>query len=186
MHASVGKRGCPARVCAVFLTAALAIVPSQGCTPSVGQLLALQPDLGAIATVVTDAYRTQGLERPVLFLDMGGVCDSVSPSCNATDGGVPPALKTRLETDLDVKVRPRSEANLGDLSVPALTPVLPDTGEIGVSVSLGRFREQDDGSWHVNVTVARSGLDGVFVEYILQPLDGSWNIVDTIYDEAVP
>jgi len=165
----VGGRG--------VLSIIVALVLAQGCTVAPIVSSDPQPDLGAIVKVVNDVYLTEGFDRPVLFLDTGEVCDSVLPSCVPPDGGIFPALKTQLETDLQVKVRPLSEADLGDLSVPALTPVLPETGEVGVSVALGRFREQGDG-WHVTVTVARSELDGAFIEYVLEPAGDGWTIME--------
>lgn len=152
----------------------VALVLVQGCPVETG----VQPDLAAIVKVVNDAYRTQGLDRPVLFLDTGEVCDSILPPCVPPEGGIFPTLKTQLETDLQVKVRPFSEADFSDPFLPALTPVLPETGEIGVSVSLGRFSVDDGGQVRVVVTVARSGLDGVFMEYKLEPANDGWIIVE--------
>ena len=156
----------------------VAFVLAQGCTVVPNASPDVQPDLGAIVKVVTDAYFTEGFDRPVLFLDTGEVCDSVLPSCVPPDGGIFPALKTQLETDLQVKVRPLSEADLGDLSVPALTPVLPETGEVGVSIRLGRFSVDDVGRLSVSVSVGRSGLDGVGIDYKLERSDDGWIIVE--------
>ena len=139
-----------------------------------------EPDWEAIATVVNDVYRTQGFERPVLFLDTDEVCDSVSPSCIPPDGDIDPELKRALETELRVKVRPPSAACLTEPSVPALTPVLCETGEVGVSVSLGRFSVDDEGRLRVNVSAARSGLDGVGLEYTLESDGERWAIIDTV------
>lgn len=104
------------------------LVLAQGCTVVPVASPDVQADFAAIVKVVNDVYRTQGFERPVLFLDAVEVCDSVLPSCVPPDGGIFPALKRQLETDLQVKVRSLSEADLTDPSVPALTPVLPETG----------------------------------------------------------
>lgn len=135
---------------------ALVLVP--GCCAVVPKASSdVQPDLAAIVKVVNDVYRTQGFERPVLFLDTGEVCDSILPLRVPPDGGIFPALKTQLETDLQVKVRPLSEADFNDPSVAALTPVLPETGEVGVSISLGRFSVDEEGLFCVRVSVAREG-----------------------------
>jgi hypothetical protein len=144
------------------------------------------PDWKAIATVVGEAYRTEGQARPVVFVDTGEVCDSVAPSCIPPDGDIDPELKSVLETELRVKVRPPSAACLTEPSVPALTPVLCETGEVGVTVSLGRFTEDDQGRLHVDVSVARSGLDGAFVEYVLEPAEDGWTVSEVNYDQAVP
>ena len=66
-------------------------------------------------------------------------------------------------------MRSLSEADFSDPSVPALTPVLCETGEVGVSVSLGRFTEDDQGQLHVDVSVARSGLDGAAGKVMVLP-----------------
>jgi hypothetical protein len=58
-------------------------------------------------------------------------------------------------------------------------------GEVGVSVSLGRFSVDEEGLIRVRVSVARSGLDGAFIEYVLEPADDGWTIRETIFDEAV-
>ena len=68
------------------------------------------PDWNAIATVVGEAYRTEGQARAVVFVETGEVCDSVSPSCVPPDGDIDPELKSVLETELRVKVRLPSAA----------------------------------------------------------------------------
>ena len=164
----------------------VALVSTWGCSvvPIVSPVT--QPDLAAIVKVVSDVYRTQGFDRPVLFLDTGEVCDSILPSCAPPNGGLSPALKSQLEMALQVKVLSLSEADLTDPSVPALTPVLPETGEVGVSVSLGRFSVDEEGLLRVRVSVARSGLDGSFIEYVLEPTDDGWGVREAIFDEAIP
>lgn len=139
-----------------------------------------KPDLAAIVKVVNDAYQTQGYERPVIFLDTVEVCDPILQICDPPDGSIFPALKTQLETDLQVKARPLSDADYSDPTVPALTPVLAETGEIGVSISLGRFIEDDQGFLHVNVSVVRSGLDALVIEYVLEADESGWTIAKTI------
>ena len=166
----VGARG--------VLRLIVALTLAQGCTVVPSAPSDTQPDLAAIVKVVNEVYRTQGFDRPVLFLDTGEVCDSILPPCVPPDGGIFPALKTQLETDLQVKVRPFSEADFSDPFLPALTPVLPETGEIGVSILLGRFSVDDVGRLSVSVSVARSGLDGEIIEYTLEPADDGWIIVE--------
>ncbi len=144
------------------------------------------PDWDAIATVVSEAYRTEGQARAVVFVDTGEVCDSVLPICTPPGRDIDPELKSVLETELRVKVMPPSAACLTEPSVPALTPVLCETGEVGVTVSLGRFTEVEQGRLHVDVSIARSGLDGVLVEYVLEPAGDGWTISEVNYDQAVP
>ena len=164
----------------------VALVLAQGCTVVPIVSPDTQPDLAAIVKVVNDVYRTQGFDRPVLFLDAGEVCDSILPNCVPPDGGVFPALKTQLETGLQVKVRAFSEADFSEPFLPALTPVLSETGEVGVSISLGRFSVDEEGLLRVSVSVARSGLDGAFIEYVLESAGDGWTISETNFDEAIP
>jgi ABC-type transporter MlaC component len=58
--------------------------------------------------------------------------------------------------------------------------VLPETGEIGVSISLGRFFADRAGRLRVTVTVARSGLDGVVLHYVIERSNGGWFVVDVV------
>ena len=85
--------------------------------------------------------------------------------------------------DLPVKVRPLSEADFSNPSFPALTPVLPETGEVGISVSLGRLTEDEDeeGLYHVDVSIVRSGLDIAFAEYSLEAGEVGWTINDVAH-----
>ncbi len=172
----VGKRN------VLGFVVALVLVP--GCPFLPDTSLDVQPDMKAIVAVVAAAYGHEGDDRLVVFPDTSDICGSVSPDCEPTEpDGLDAGLKERIEAGILLetgkvrKVRAPSEACYDDLSLPALTPVLCGTGEIGVSVSLGRFREQGDG-WHVNVTVARSGLDGAFIEYVLEPADDGWTIIE--------
>lgn len=89
-----------------------------GCTVVQIPAPAVQPDLAAIVEVVNEAYRTQGFDRPVLFLDTGEACDSVLPNCDTPDSDLFPVLKSQLEADLQVKVRPFSEADFSDPFLP--------------------------------------------------------------------
>lgn len=128
----------------------------------------LEPDVAAIVTVVNDVYKGEGRGR-IVFLE-------------ADELGGPMAAEARaaLEAALRVKVRPLAEADLSDPALPALTPVLPDTGEIGVSISLGRFFADGAGRLRVTVTVARSGLDGVVLHYVIERSNGGWLVADVV------
>ena len=138
------------------------------------------PDLAAIAIVVSTAYRTEWFGRQVLFVDTSDACDTIMPRCTASGNGLDPALKRLLQSELQAKIQPQTAACYAESSLPALTPVHCETGEVGVVVSLGRFVVDGQGRLHIAVTIARSGLDGVVLEYILEASDGGWTIVDTI------
>ena len=83
-----------------------------------------------------------------------------------------------------IKVRPRSEAVLSDymddLSAPdflaEFTPLDPDTGEVGVAVSLGRFTEVEEGRLRVSVFVEHSGVNCAGFDVVLELTDGEWTI----------
>ena len=133
----------------------------------------LEPDVPAIVTVVNDVYQGEGHGR-IVFLE-----------ANELGGTMAVEARSMLEAALHVKVRPLTEAELTDPSLPALTPVLPETGEIGVSISLGRFSADGAGRLRVTVTVARSGLDGVVLDYVIERSSGGWLIADVVL-AAVP
>ena len=127
-----------------------------------------EPDLELIVTVVSDVYRGAGQGR-IIFL---GADDET------IEEGMLSAAGNLLEQELRVKVRPESEADRGSLTLPVMTPVLLETGEIGISISLGRFSLDEQGWIHVDVSYARSGLDGAIFAYTLQPTEEGWAIVD--------
>ena len=124
------------------------------------------PDLAAITTVVKDVYRQEGQSRMIFLAVEEPVDDAL--------------MEETLEQDLGVKVRPESEADRTDLSLPVLTPKLPETGEIGISIQLSRFSLDDDGKLHVTVLFVRCGLDGGIYEYVLEHTDAGWSIADVI------
>ena len=130
-----------------------------------------EPDLAAITTVVKDVYRSEG-QRRIIFL---GTDEPEAFGANTLA-----QARSQLEDDLGVTVRPESEADRTDLSLPALTPVLPETGEMGISISLARFRLDEAGNLRVQVTFARSGLDGAVLEYVLTLGEQGWTIIDRI------
>ena len=154
------NRGRGAAGAALVLAAGCGVIPLG--TPE------LEPDVAAIVTVVNDVYEGEGHGR-IVFLE-----------ANELGGAMAAEARSALEAALHVKVRPLVEAELTDPSLPALTPVLPETGEIGVSISLGRFFADRAGRLRVTVTVARSGLDGVVLDYVIERSNGGWLVVDVV------
>jgi len=126
------------------------------------------PNIPTIITVVKHAYRMEGHGR-IVFLAAPDV-----------DGSMLTAACGALENDLGVKVRPEEHADRTDPDLPALTPVLPETGEIGISIRLGRFNLAEDGRLHVTVSFARSGLDGGDLDYVLERAGDEWSITDVV------
>jgi len=155
------------RAAAGLLILGMTVLSGLGCAPSNpgGDEIA-GPDLAAITTVVKDVYRQEGQSRMIFLAVEEPVDDTL--------------LEETLEQDLGVNVRPESEADRTDPSLPVLTPKLPETGEIGISIQLGRLSLADDGKLHVTVLFARCGLDGGSFEYVLERTDAGWSIADVI------
>ena len=116
-----------------------------------------------ITTVVKDVYAREGQGR-MIFL---GTEEEEEADLHQTI--------SRLAMDLNTRVRPESEAVVDD-SHPILTPIDPETGEVGVRISLGPFTVDEQGHLHVTVAFSRSGLDGAVYEYILKRTSGHWSV----------
>lgn len=127
------------------------------------------PDVGAITTVLKYAYGSSGAARKVIFL--------ASDEEGTTVELVDEAAK-RVEDELGVRVLPASLADRSSLTLPALTPVDPDTGEPGVEIRLGRFRVDEAGRLLVPVGVTLSGLNARGFEYTLERRGDRWIIID--------
>ncbi len=122
----------------------------------------------AMITVVEDVYATQGRGR-MIFLGTYG--DSI-------DEAELRQARMHLQTDLGVPVKDDSEADRSDPTLPALTPVDPETGEIGISIFLGPLTIDEDGRTRIEVSFARSGLDGMVIGYVLESAPEGWKIID--------
>ena len=88
------------------------------------------------------------------------------------------ALLERLSESLALPVLSIDEADYSDPDLPALTPVDPQSGKVGVSVWLELQQRQLDGSLLVVGGFARNGLDGMIFEFLLMADNSGWDIVD--------
>ena len=127
-----------------------------------------EPDLSAIATVVKDVYRTQGQGR-IIFL---GTQESDLEDSTLV------AARTVLQDDLKVNVRPEADAVYSAPDAPLFTPVLAGSGELGVSIRLGRFRLGDDGRTTVTVFWNRSCGERGDIDYLLERDEQGWLILN--------
>lgn len=115
-----------------------------GCVPSgpdTGSGDAMQPDWLAIAVVVKDVYRQEGRSR-IVFLG----CES-----DALDETALEIAENSLEQDLGITVRLASEVSCSALDQPLFTPVLAGTGELGIGIQFGPFRDHGDGTRTVTI-----------------------------------
>lgn len=133
-----------------------------------------EANVAVIATVVKDVYGFQGRGR-IIFLDAEE---------DALDTETLSQAGLLVESELGVRVLPESVADRSDLSLPVLTPVDPETGDIGISIRLGRFRLGDDGRLRVEVGTIRSGLDGRGFDYTLERASEGW-VITSVTDTWV-
>ena len=87
---------------------------------------------------------------------------------------------------LGIAVRAIEEASYPESGVPALTPVLPDTGEVGVEIALRWFEQDADGALSLQASIGYSGLDGMFIRYRLRRSSRGWRIVEREHLQAIP
>ena len=112
-------------------------------------------------------------------------------NCSRSIDGVSATLKSHLEDVLDIRVRPSSDAEFADYHedpspadfVLEFTPLDPETGEVGVVVSIGQLTESQPGRLSAFVLVEQSGLSCVGFDVDVELTDGGWTIVQ---DEVTP
>jgi len=109
------------------------------------------------------AYVHEGAGRSTVFVDIAG----------ATDAEIE-EIADRLSAELGVIVRHSDEALRDDPDLPALTPYDSKTGEVGVVLRLDDVTPTDSECYEVDVTYARSGLDGGSVSLTLVLESGEW------------
>ena len=130
------------------------------------------PDVAAISTVVKTLYGLHGRGR-IIFL--GSDDGSVDSDLLAQAG-------TAVQEDLGVRVLPESAADRSDLSLPIYTPKDPATGEVGISIALGRFRVEGDGRLAVSAWAVLSGLNGQGYDIVLEHAGNGWVITEMTED----
>ncbi len=119
------------------------------------------------ATALKAAYELEGQNRDVVFLEASDL-----------DGDELAQLMAELSAALGVEVLPAEAAVRSDPDLPALTPLDPDTGRIGVSLTLWEITETEPGRYEAVVSYARSGLDGGELVLYLEPGTAGWSVVD--------
>lgn len=152
---------------------AIALVLQAGGCPSVTPSdVVAGPDLTAISTVVKAIYGMHGRGQ-IIFL--GSDDDGVDSELLAQAGAI-------VQDELGVRVLPDSAADRSDLSLPPLTPKDPETGEVGISIRLGRFRVEEDGRLSVSAWAIRSGRDAQGYDVVLERSSDGWAVVQMSED----
>lgn len=169
---------------AYVLIGLITILSGQGCMIPQFADSDAEANLDAIGLVLSAAYTEGGFDRSVLFVEIGDACDSIAGECAQNESRLPESVKAVLEVTLGVKVHPNSEADRTSPDFPVLTPVLPETGEVGVYVRLGRFRATEDGLLEVPVDILRSGLNGELTTFTLENMGNGW-VVRNIVVNAI-
>jgi len=114
------------------------------------------------------AYDLEGSERAVVFLAVTGATDTEYAE-----------IADALFEALDVDVVPAEQADRASPDLPALTPVDPETGAVGVSLTLLEVTPVDEERFEATVRYARSGLDGGELSLTVAPGDdGAWAVTE--------
>lgn len=121
--------------------------------------------------VLAAAYDLEGGDREVIFLSTENL--SVDEA---------ELLMASLEDELGIDVLPADLAFRGDPDLPALTPIDPETGSIGVSLTLRRLVEVDANEYEATVSYARSGLDGGDLVLQLVRVQNNWQVIGVIHN----
>ena len=136
--------------------------------PAGSTLAQVDTDLAPIVIVAADVHAEFGEDRMV-FLKM---LDAREESATY------PALIAHLEEELSVPVLPDSSADRSiHPDLPPLTPVDAQTGDIGISITIGDIGFDEQGYLVVEVGYARSALDGGVLEYVLDDTPDGWIII---------
>lgn len=162
-----GPRGLTCVSVASVMTVAL--LGLSGCGAQAVLPSGSSPDAPSPTLVLKAVYELEGRQRPVIFLDAYDLPDDEFDQVMA-----------ELEVELRVDVLPAEAAFRGDPDLPALTPVDPDTGQVGVSLTLHEITEISPSEYEAIVSYARSGLDGGDVILLLQRRANRWSVVEHI------
>ena len=119
------------------------------------------------ALLLMATYQLEGRDRAVIFMELDG-----RPQDRFDE------VADQLAVELGVEVLPADAAFRGGLDLPALTPIDPETGEVGISLTLDELLPEDDGRYQATVGYARSGLDGGSVTFVLEQEGADWVIVE--------
>lgn len=134
------------------------VVPAAGSAGKPGAALPLRA-----------VYESEGDDRPVLFVDVTGASDEELDQ-----------VIDDLAAELGVEVLPGEAAVRSDPELPALTPMDPETGRIGISLTLESMAGVDQDRYEATVLYARSGLDGGYLKLVLEREAGEWEVTDVV------
>jgi hypothetical protein len=151
----------------VVLVLTVALLGLSGCGAQAVLPSGSSPDGPSPTLVLKAVYELEGWQRPVIFLDAYDLPDDEFDQVMA-----------ELEVELRVDVLPAEAAFRGDPDLPALTPVDPATGQVGVSLTLHEITEISPSEYEANVSYARSGLDGGEVIMVYERRAGRWVLVE--------
>jgi hypothetical protein len=118
------------------------------------------------------AYELEGQDRPLIFLDLGAESDAGFEE-----------VADELATAFSVEVLPAETAFRGDLDLPALTPIDPESGQVGISLTLDEMVPVEDRRYEATVRYARNGLDGGSIVFILEQQGRDWTVVEQFYGD---
>ncbi len=139
----------------------------QGLGPGTAAGALAAPEAPDASLPLKAAYELEGERREVIFLEVAGASDDAYNR-----------IADDLFDELSVDVLPAEDAFRGELDLPALTPVDPETGLVGVSLTLREMAAADDGEYTATVSFARSGLDGGDITFVLHRAEQGWSVAE--------
>ncbi len=119
------------------------------------------------ALALKAAYDLEGQEREVIFVAANDLSDDEYD-----------LLLDDLQAQTDAQVLAGELAFRGDPDLPALTPIDPETGDVGVTLVLQAMTPVSQSRFQVDVSYARSGLDGGTLTFTLIQEGSAWVIVE--------
>ncbi len=148
--------------------AAVWLAATTGCGGGVSSPagIGVSDDLDMV-TVVKAVYELTGGNRGVLFVELEGY------SVEALEAAV-----LQLGEQLPVEVLCADQANLADPNQPALTPVHPETGEIGILVRVFAVEQTGPDEAKAHVAFSRSGLSGGDLVLTFERVAQGWELTD--------
>ena len=116
------------------------------------------------------AYEVEGDARTIVFVDVDG-----ASADELLD------IMVELAETVDAEILPADVAFRGDPDLPALTPVDPETGQVGVSLTLRGITRLADDEYEATVSFARSGLDGGDLVLVVMWAGDGWTVVEQFH-----
>jgi hypothetical protein len=156
------------RLTVAILALLLPVVVGCFASPTGTTLAEVDTELDPIAIAAAHVYGELGEDRVVFLRMLDRDEDDVSYL----------ALMDMLEEELAVPVLPESQADRAvTADLPPLTPVDAETGEAGISITIGEIGFDEQGYLMIEVGYARSAVDGGVFQYVLDDTPDGWVIV---------